>query len=134
MADRIFNLPQTRGSFEMAGKVTGTQRSNFYNEKETKSGAMRRVLSFGVQTSNENTFYIDLTGMPRDKVFFKALGSFLGIILIFVATYFISWITTIGIIWLIFKLLNIMFTIKVATGIWLILILLECFIKGSRGK
>lgn len=70
MADRIFNLPQTRGSFEMAGKVTGTQRSNFYNEKETKSGAMRRVLSFGVQTSNENTFYVDLAGMPRDKVYF----------------------------------------------------------------
>ena len=70
MADRIFNLPQTRGSFEMAGKVTGTQRSNFYNEKETKSGVMRRVLSFGVQTSNENTFYIDLAGMPRDKVYF----------------------------------------------------------------
>ena len=70
MADRIFNLPQTRGSFEMAGKVTGTQRSNFYNEKEIKSGAMRRVLSFGVQTSNENTFYVDLAGMPRDKVYF----------------------------------------------------------------
>lgn len=70
MADRIFNLPQTRGSFEMAGKVTGTQRSNFYNEKETKSGVMRRVLSFGVQTSNENTFYVDLSGMPRDKVYF----------------------------------------------------------------
>lgn len=66
--------------------------------------------------------------------FFKALGSFLGIVLIFVATYFISWITTIGIIWLIFKLLNITFTIKVATGIWLALILLECFIKGNRGK
>lgn len=66
--------------------------------------------------------------------FFKALGSFLGIVLIFVATYFISWITTIGIIWLIFKLLNITFTIKVATGIWLVLILLECFIKGNRGK
>lgn len=70
MADRIFNLPQTRGSFEMAGKVTGTQRSNFYNEKETKSGVMRRVLSFGIQTSNENTFYVDLAGMPRDKVYF----------------------------------------------------------------
>ncbi len=68
------------------------------------------------------------------KKFFKALGSFLGIVLILVATYFISWITTIGIIWLIFKLLNITFTIKVATGIWLVLILLECFIKGSRGK
>lgn len=66
--------------------------------------------------------------------FFKALGSFLGIVLILVATYFISWITTIGIIWLIFKLLNITFTIKVATGIWLALILLECFIKGNRSK
>ena len=31
---------------------------------------MRRVLSFGVQTSNENTFYVDLAGMPRDKVYF----------------------------------------------------------------
>lgn len=68
------------------------------------------------------------------KNFFKALGSFLESILILVATYFTSWITTIGIIWLIFKLLNITFTIKVATGIWLVLILLECFIKGSRGK
>lgn len=68
------------------------------------------------------------------KNFFKALCSFLGIVLILVATYFISWITTIGIIWLIFKLLNITFTIKVATGIWLVLILLEFFIKGSRGK
>nr|DAG35358.1 MAG TPA: hypothetical protein [Bacteriophage sp.] len=66
--------------------------------------------------------------------FFKALGSFLGIILILTATYFTSWVITIGIIWLIFKLLNITFTIKVATGIWLILVLLERFIKDSRGK
>ena len=68
------------------------------------------------------------------KSFFKALGSFLEIVLILVTTYFTSWITTVGIIWLIFELLNITFTIKVATGIWLVLILLECFIKGNRGK
>mgnify|MGYP004629122799 FL=1 len=66
--------------------------------------------------------------------FFKALSSFLGIALILVATYFTSWIITIGIIWLIFKLLNITFTVKVATGIWLALVLLERFIKGSQGK
>lgn len=66
--------------------------------------------------------------------FFKALGSFLGIVLILAATYFTSWIITIGIIWLIFKLLNITFTVKVATGIWLALVFLERFIKGSRGK
>lgn len=68
------------------------------------------------------------------KKFFKALGSFLGIVLILAATYFTSWIITIGIIWLIFKLLNITFTVKVATGIWLALVFLERFIKGSRGK
>lgn len=68
------------------------------------------------------------------KNFFKALGSFLEIILILAATYFTSWIITIGIIWLIFKLLNITFTVKVATGIWLALVFLERFIKGSRGK
>jgi uncharacterized membrane protein (DUF373 family) len=73
-------------------------------------------------------------GIEAWKNFFKALGSFLRILLILAATYFISWITTIGIIWLIFKLLNITFTVKVATGIWLALILLECFIKGNRGK
>lgn len=66
--------------------------------------------------------------------FFKALGSFIGIILILAATYFTSWIITIGIIWLIFKLLNITFTVKVATGIWLALVLMERFIKGSQGK
>ena len=66
--------------------------------------------------------------------FFKALGSFLGIVLILAATYFTSWIITIGIIWLIFKLLNITFTVKVATGIWLALVFLERFIKGSRDK
>ena len=66
--------------------------------------------------------------------FFKALGSFLGIILILAATYCTSWIITIGIIWLIFKLLNITFTVKVATGIWLALVLMERFIKGSQGK
>ena len=68
------------------------------------------------------------------KNFFKALGSFLGTVLFLALTYFISGITTIGIIWLIFKLLNITFTVKIATGIWLALILLECFIKGSRSK
>lgn len=66
--------------------------------------------------------------------FFKALGSFLGIILILAATYFTSWIITIGIIWLIFRLLNITFTVKVATGIWLALVLMERFIKDSQGK
>ena len=75
-----------------------------------------------------------MIGIEAWKNFFKALGSFLEIVLILAATYFTSWIITIGIIWLIFKLLNITFTVKVATGIWLALVFLERFIKGSRGK
>ena len=75
-----------------------------------------------------------MIGIEAWKNFFKALGSFLGTVLFLALTSFISWITTIGIIWLIFKLLNITFTVKIATGIWLALILLECFIKGSRSK
>lgn len=64
--------------------------------------------------------------------FFKALGFFFETILFLALAYFISWITTIGIIWLIFKLLNITFTVKVATGIWLVLILIEGFLNGNR--
>jgi hypothetical protein len=71
-------------------------------------------------------------GIEVWKNFFKALGSFLGTILFLALIYFTSWITTIGAVWLIFKLLNITFTVKVATGIWLALILLEGFLKGSR--
>ncbi len=69
------------------------------------------------------------------KNFFKALGSFFRILLILAATYFISWVTTIGIIWLIFKLLNITFTVKVATGIWLAAVLIQSVIRGTiKGK
>lgn len=70
MANRIIDLPQTKGSFEFAGKVTGTQRSGYYNESTTKNGSTRRVLSFGIQTNKDDTFYVELAGMPRDNVSF----------------------------------------------------------------
>ena len=71
MANRIFDLPQTRGTFEMAGKVTGTKRNGFYSDKDTKSGKERHALSFGIQTNkNGAPFYVELSGMPRDKVYF----------------------------------------------------------------
>lgn len=71
MANRIFDLPQTRGVFEIAGKVTGAQRNNFYNDATTKTGKQRRVLSFGIQANKTGApFYVELSGMPRDKVYF----------------------------------------------------------------
>lgn len=66
--------------------------------------------------------------------FFKALGSIVGVTLIIFATYFTSWIMTSALIWVIFKLFRLNFELRIATGIWLVLILIEKFIKGVNAK
>ena len=33
---RIFDLPVTKGSFQVAGIVSGTQKDNFFTEKKAK--------------------------------------------------------------------------------------------------
>lgn len=64
-------LPQTRGSFQVRGKVTGTQRDNFYTEKLTKSDKPWRSVSFGVQYDKDSTIFVSLNGMERDSVYFS---------------------------------------------------------------
>ena len=66
--------------------------------------------------------------------FFKAVGSFIAVLLILVATYFTSWVMTSALIWVIFKLFRLNFELRIATGIWLVLILIEKFIKGVNAK
>lgn len=66
--------------------------------------------------------------------FFKAVRSFIAVLLILVATYFTSWIMTSALIWVIFKLFRLNFELRIATGIWLVLILIEKFIKGVNAK
>lgn len=71
--------------------------------------------------------------------FFKALGSYIKNLIIFAATCFVSWAMTIVVIWILFKLMSLLlvkfditiFSIQVATGIWLMLFILEKFIEGS---
>lgn len=71
--------------------------------------------------------------------FFKALGSYIKNLIIFAATCFVSWAMTIVVIWILFKLMSpllvkfdiTIFSIQVATGIWLMLFILEKFIEGS---
>lgn len=65
------NLPQTRGSFQVRGKVTGTTKENFYIEKLTKTDKPWRSAQFGVQFSPESTMYVGLNGMERDEVCFS---------------------------------------------------------------
>lgn len=64
-------LPQTRGSFQVRGKVSGTQRDNFYTEKLTKTDKPWRSVAFGVQFDENSTVFISLNGMERDSVYFS---------------------------------------------------------------
>ena len=69
--DRIFELPVTRGSFQLRGKVMGTEKDNFYTEKKTKNGNDFRMVNFGVTYDNNATVFMGVQGMPRDKVYFS---------------------------------------------------------------
>lgn len=64
-------LPQTRGSFQIRGKVTGTQKDSFYKEKLTKTDKPWRSVSFGVQYADDATIFVGLNGMERDFVYFS---------------------------------------------------------------
>lgn len=64
------DLPQTRGSFQVRGKVAGTLKDNFYVEKPTKTDKPWRSVSFGVEFNPGSTMYVGLNGMERDVVKF----------------------------------------------------------------
>ncbi len=64
-------LPQTRGSFQVRGKVTGTDRDSFYTEKLTKSDKPWRSVNFGIQFTEDSTIFVGLNGMEKDSVYFS---------------------------------------------------------------
>ena len=68
------------------------------------------------------------------KKFFNAVRSFAAVLLILVAAYFASWIMTSALIWVIFKLFRLNFELRIATGIWLVLVLIEKYIKGAKAS
>ena len=68
------------------------------------------------------------------KNFFNALKSFTAVLLILVATYFTSWIMTSALIWVIFKLFRLNFELRIATGIWLVLALIEKYIERIKAS
>lgn len=63
-------LPQTRGTFQLRGKVTGTSKDKFYVEKMTKNNKPWRSVNFGVQFDNDATLYVGTNGMERENVYF----------------------------------------------------------------
>lgn len=71
MANKLFELPQTKGTFQVRGIVSGVGKDNFYTEKKTKTGKEMRMINFGVEYEDKKTIYPSLNGMPRDKVYFS---------------------------------------------------------------
>lgn len=65
-------LPQTRGTFQFKGIVTGTEKQNFYKETLTKTSQKPfRMVNFGVKTDKESVNYISLSGGEKENVYFS---------------------------------------------------------------
>jgi hypothetical protein len=69
--NRKFNLPETKGSFQIRGVVSGTKKQDFYVETETATTKKpKRTVNFGIQTHSDSTVYIRMQGFTKDNVCF----------------------------------------------------------------
>lgn len=68
--ERLFNLPETKGSYQLKGIVTGTAKDGFYKSGKTTTGKDKRSINFGVEVEEGKTLYVSMQAFPRDEVFF----------------------------------------------------------------
>ena len=71
MANKIHNLPETKGQFQTKGIVTGTKEGKFYIDKLTKTEKPFRAINFGVNFDKDSTLYVGFNGMAQDNVWFS---------------------------------------------------------------
>lgn len=71
MANRLFDLPETKGVFQVCGIVNGVEGEKFYTEKKTKTGKDFRAVNFGCEYDERKSLYMNLTGMPQQYVYFS---------------------------------------------------------------
>lgn len=71
MANRIFDLQETKGTFQVRGVVNGTARNNFYTAKKTKNGKDFRAVNFGCAYDDHKSVYMSMNGMPQQNVYFS---------------------------------------------------------------
>lgn len=69
--ERLFDLPETKGSFQLKGIVSGTDKDSFYKELNTKSGKPMRFVNFGVSYNDKKSLYVGLQGMEQENVYFS---------------------------------------------------------------
>lgn len=71
MAERIFNLQETKGTFQVKGNVNGVEKEKFYTSKTTKTGKDFRAVNFGCEYDDKKSMYLSLNGMPQANVYFS---------------------------------------------------------------
>lgn len=72
--ERLFNLPETKGTYQLRGIVSGTSSDRFYKNSKTSTGKDMRSVSFGVEVENGKTLYVEMQAFPREEVFFYKRG------------------------------------------------------------
>ena len=68
---RMFDLVETKGTFQVKGKINSVESSRFYTEKKTKNNKDFRAVNFGCEYDDKHTVYMNLNGMPQDNVYFS---------------------------------------------------------------
>lgn len=68
---RLFDLPETKGSFQLKGIVTGTKKDNYLKEIKTKSNKDMKMLNLGIEYSEGQTLYVNMQGMEQDNVYYS---------------------------------------------------------------
>ena len=71
MANRVFELPETKGSYQVKGKINGVEKEKFYTAKKTRTGKDFRAVNFGCMYDDKKTIYMSLNGMPQNDVYFS---------------------------------------------------------------
>lgn len=64
-------MPETKGSFQLSGIVTGTKKDGFFKELKTKNHKDMAITNFGVTYEPEKTLCINLQGIEQDNVYFS---------------------------------------------------------------
>ena len=71
MAEKLFDIPETKGQFQVKGVVSGTEKDKFFVDKLTKTRKPFRSVNFGVQFDKNATMYVGFNGMAQDNVWFS---------------------------------------------------------------
>lgn len=68
---RLFDLPETKGAFQLKGIVSAMEKDTAFKEIKTKSGKPMRMLNFGTSYLDGETLYVNLQGMEQENVYFS---------------------------------------------------------------